>query len=88
MSTMQDTDAKFLFLHLNLSSSWFSLPQKSKWTYLTLMGKEREKLDTTHQHIFLFPPLPLITRMVAKFTRDRPKYILKTFWWPHHVGSQ
>lgn len=39
-------------------------------------------LQWTSQFLYLFPPLPLVSRVLQKIKRKKPHCILLTFWWP------
>lgn len=42
-------------------------------------------LDWTGEYLYMFPPLPLLPRILLKFLRERPCCILVTPWWPRQI---
>lgn len=42
-------------------------------------------LNWEGRFLYMFPPLPLLPRVLAKLERERPRCILVTPWWPRRV---
>lgn len=42
-------------------------------------------LDWRGKFLYLFPPLPLIPRVIQKIRRERPRCVLITPWWPRRI---
>lgn len=42
-------------------------------------------LPWTRKHLYMFPPVPLIARVLQKLTREKPQCFLIMPWWPRQV---